>query len=170
MWIFAHHDKTALVTGASSGIGRAFAHALAARGAHLILLARSEETLQALAADLMSRPGIRAEVIVADLSTPDGARRAFEEVERRGLTVDLLINNAGFASYGRFEDIAPERDQAQVMVNVAAVVELAHTCLPGMLARGNGAVINVASIVGYWPGPYESVYAASKAFVLSFSG
>ncbi len=96
--MFAYHDKTALVTGASSGIGRAFAHALAVRGGRLILLARSEETLQSLSADLTSHHGIRAEVVVADLSTPGCARRAFEEVERRGLTVDLLINNAGFAS------------------------------------------------------------------------
>ena len=162
-------DKTALITGASSGIGTAFAKRLAAEGAHLILVARSEEKLHALASQLASQHSIRAEVIVADLSRVGAAHTVFEETQQRGLTVDILINNAGFATYGPFETLNAEREQEEIQLNVATLVDLTHCFVPSMVAHRQGAIINIASVAAFQPGPYAAVYAASKAFVLSFS-
>jgi len=162
-------EKTALITGASSGIGAAFAKALAASGTHLILVARSEEKLRALANQLAAQHAIHAEVIVADLSRVGVTHTVFEETQRRDLTVDLLINNAGFGTYGPFETLDAEREQQEILLNVATLVDLTHAFVPMMLARHQGAIINVASIAAFQPGPYAAVYAASKAFVLSFS-
>jgi hypothetical protein len=167
--MFLYQGKTALITGASAGIGVAFASELAARGMDIVLVARSEERLHALATAIMQQHGHRAEVIVADLSTEQGVALVIHEVERRGLTIDLLVNNAGFGTHGYFETIAPERDQELVMLNVAAVVALSHAFLPVMAARGDGAVINVASTGSFQPLQYMPTYGASKAFVLSFS-
>lgn len=166
---FVYEGKTALVTGASSGIGQAFARELAGRGADVVLVARSEEKLRALAEDLRQKYGIRAEVVAADLSEEGVGAEIKAEAERRGLTVDLLINNAGFATHGFFEELDPAQDRKQVAVDVTAVADMAHAFMPGMLARGDGAVVNVASLASFQPGPYMAVYAASKAFVLSFS-
>jgi len=167
--MFLYQGKTALITGASAGIGAAFASELAARGMDIVLVARSEERLHALATDIMQQHGHRAEVIAADLSNEQGVALVLHEVERRGLTIDLLVNNAGFGTHGCFETIAPERDQQEVMLNVAAVVALSHAFLPAMAARGDGAVINLASTASFQPVQYMPVYGASKAFVLSFS-
>lgn len=168
--MFIYRGKTALVTGASSGIGRAFAHALAARGMSVILVARSEERLRALASELSERYGVRAEVIAADLSQQGVASQVYQEAERRQLAVDLLVNNAGFALNGFFETLSPERDHQQVMVDVTAVVDLAHAFIPSLLERSPGAaIIHTASTAGFQPLPYMAVYGASKAFVLSFS-
>jgi uncharacterized protein len=167
--MFRYRDKTALITGASSGIGESFARVLAARGMHLILVARSEERLHMLSDELSRHYGIKAYVIATDLSQPGAAKCVKAAVQERSLTVHLLVNNAGFAVYDHFEKIDPERDHQQVMVNVSAVVDLAHAFLPDMVARGEGAVINVSSRGAFQPGAYFAVYAASKAFVLSFS-
>jgi len=167
--MFQYHGKTALITGASSGIGAAFARTLAARGANVILVARSEGRLQALADEVMRDHGVRAAVIAADLTRPDAARDLRATVDTRGLAVDLLVNNAGFGTYAPFETLAPERDHDEVTLNVAAVVDLTHLFLPAMLAKGDGAVVNVASVAAFMPGPYSAVYGATKAFVLSFS-
>ncbi|MBV9228460.1 MAG: SDR family oxidoreductase [Chloroflexi bacterium] len=167
--MYTYQGKTALITGASSGIGQAFAHALAARKMHVVLVARSEERLRALATQLSVQYHIRAEVIASDLSQEHAAQALQQEVERRGLIIDLLINNAGFATNGLFETIAPERDHQQIMVDVTAVVDLTHAFVPSLLARGEGAIINTASTAGFQPLPYMAVYGASKAFVLSFS-
>lgn len=164
-----YKDKTALITGASSGIGAAFAKILAAEGTHLILVARSEEKLRTLASQLTTRYAIRAEVIVADLSRVGAAYTVFEETQQRGLTVDILINNAGFGTYGAFETLDAEREQEEIRLNVATLVDLTHSFLPLMLARRQGTIINVASLAAFQPIPYMAVYAASKAFVLSFS-
>ncbi|MBA2681747.1 MAG: SDR family oxidoreductase [Ktedonobacteraceae bacterium] len=164
-----YKDKTALITGASSGIGAAFAKALAAAGTHLILVARSEEKLRILASQLATQYAIRAEVIVADLSGVEAAHTVFEETQQRGLTVDILINNAGFGTYGPFETLDAEREQEEIRLNVATLVDLTHAFLPAMLARRQGAIINVASLAAFQPIPHMAVYAASKAFVLSFS-
>ena len=161
--------KTALITGASSGIGAAFVRALAAKGSHLILVARSEGKLQALASELANQYSIRVEVIVADLSHIGVAHTVFEEVQQRSLTVDILINNAGSGTYGRFETLDAGREQQEIIVNVNTLVDLTHAFVPSMVVRRQGAIINVASIAAYQPGPYAAVYAASKAFVLSFS-
>ena len=167
--MFRYREKTALITGASSGIGESFARALAARGMNLILVARSEERLHTLADELSRQYGIKAHVIATDLSQPDAAKCVKATVEERALAVHLLVNNAGFAVYDHFERIDPERDHQQMMVNVSAVVDMAHAFLPDMVARGEGAVINVSSRGAFQPGAYFAVYAASKAFVLSFS-
>ena len=160
---------TALVTGASGGIGEAFARSLAARRMNLILVARSEDKLKELADSLSRLWGIRADVIAADLSQPESVALVKQQVDNLGLSVDLLVNNAGFGTHGRFEEIDPRSDHDEVMVNVAAPVGLCHAFLPQMVARGRGGVINVASTASFQPLPYMAVYGATKAFVLSFS-
>ncbi|MFE1028035.1 SDR family NAD(P)-dependent oxidoreductase [Streptomyces sp. NPDC058818] len=161
-------NSAALITGASSGLGAEFAAQLAARGHDLILVARSEDRLAALAERLIAEHGIRAHVLVQDLAEPDAARQVAGRLAARGLSVDLLVNNAGFGTCGRFEDIAADRDHDQLMVNVVALVDLTHALLPGMLERGTGAVVNVASTAGFQPSPYFAVYSAAKGFVLNF--
>ncbi len=167
--MYEYRHKVALVTGASSGIGEAFARALARRQMRLILVARSRDKLTRLAADLVDRYRVQAEVVAVDLADEDGVRCLLAEIERLRMPVDLLINNAAVGCYGPFESIPLERDRRQVLLNVAAVVDLAHAVAPGMLERGGGAIVNVGSVLSYWPTPSHAVYAASKAFVLSFS-
>jgi len=164
-----YRNKWALITGASSGIGEAFAFALAERGANVVLVARSEAKLKHLAATLAARYGVAAQAIVADLTQAEGVSRTVEEVKQRGLNVDVLVNNAGFGSHGRFEVLDPVREREQVMLNVVAVAELTRAFLPTMLARGQGAILNVASTAAFQPDPYMATYGATKAFVLSFT-
>ncbi|HET8882383.1 MAG TPA: SDR family oxidoreductase [Solimonas sp.] len=161
--------RVALVTGASSGIGAAFAQALAAQGSELILVARSADRLEALAAQLRAQHGRRVEVIVADLGAPRAAATLAETVAARGLVVDLLINNAGFGSASAFVDEDPAHAQRMIALNCAALVDLTHAFVPAMLANGRGGVINVASLAAFQPAPYMSLYGATKAFVLSYS-
>ncbi|MFD9337832.1 SDR family NAD(P)-dependent oxidoreductase [Streptomyces sp. NPDC060028] len=160
---------TALITGASSGLGAEFAAQLAARGHDLVLVARSADRLAALADRLGEAHGVSAHVLVQDLAEPDAGRRIGAELADRGLTVDVLVNNAGFGTCGRFEEIDGRRDHDQLMVNIVSLVDLTHELLPGMLARGRGAVINVASTAAFQPTPYFAVYGASKTFVLDLS-
>ncbi|NKY32440.1 SDR family oxidoreductase [Nocardia speluncae] len=160
---------TALVTGASSGIGAEFAAALAVRGHDLVLVARSAARLESLAAELRGRHGVEVEVVVQDLAEPGAAERVVTELAARGLSVDVLVNNAGFGSAGRYEDIAAETDHGQLMVNVVALEGLTHRLVPAMVARGRGEVINIASTAALQPAPYFATYAAGKAFVLNFS-
>ena len=167
--MFTYKGKTVLITGASSGLGLTFAHALAERSMNVILVARSEERLRALAKEISERYNVHAEVIVADLSQARESERIQQVVEQRHLAVDMLINNAGFATHGFFETLDSERDHEEIMVDVASVVALTRAFLPSMVARGEGAVINVASTAAFQPVPYMAVYGASKAFVLSFS-
>ncbi|MGH8441721.1 MAG: SDR family NAD(P)-dependent oxidoreductase [Nevskiaceae bacterium] len=161
--------KTALITGASSGIGEAFAKALAGKGMDLILVARSEDKLRALAKQLAEVHARRVEVVTADLATAGSAAKVHAAAEALGMPVDLLINNAGFGTAGAFHKIEAERERQEVLLNAAAVVDLTHAFLPGMLERKRGGIINVASMAAFQPLPYMSVYAATKAFVLSFS-
>lgn len=160
---------TALVTGASSGIGAEFATALAARGDDLVLVARSADRLESLAAELRRRHGVAVEVVVQDLAEPGAAERVATELVARGISIDVLVNNAGFGSAGRYEDIAAETDHSQLMVNVVALEGLTHRLIPGMVARGHGEVVNIASTAALQPAPYFATYAAGKAFVLNFS-
>ncbi|MFJ8881947.1 SDR family NAD(P)-dependent oxidoreductase [Streptomyces sp. NPDC102402] len=160
--------SAALITGASSGLGAEFAAQLAARGHDLILVARSEDKLTALAERLIAEHGIRAHVLVQDLAEPDAARLIHGRLAARSLTVGLLVNNAGFGTCGRFEEISADRDHDQLMVNVVALVDLTHRLMPGMLERGSGAIVNVASTAAFQPAPYFAVYGAAKAFVLNF--
>ncbi|GAA3737234.1 SDR family oxidoreductase [Plantactinospora mayteni] len=162
-------NETALVTGASSGIGAEFARQLAARGHDLVLVARSAAPMQELAAVLRQTHGVRVEVITQDLAEPDAAACVLDGLRSRGLKVDLLVNNAGFGTCGRFEEISRLRDHEQLMVNVVALTDLTHALVPPMLKRGRGAVVNVASTAAFQPTAYFAVYSAAKAFVLNFS-
>lgn len=161
--------KTALITGASYGIGAAFARELAGRKTNLILVARSEDKLQQLATELQNKFQIEASVIVRDLSEPAAGTKLFETITQKGLSVDILINNAGFGDYGNFCDRELERQLDMVQLNIKVLVELTHLFLNQMRERRSGSIINVSSIAGFQPIPYMSVYAASKAFVLSFT-
>ena len=161
--------KTVLVTGASYGIGAAFARRLAADGAHLILTARSQEKLAALAAELRQRHGIKVTVIAADLAQASAPQFIFDETQRQQLTVDLLINNAGFGAVGDFGWQPLERQLEMIQVNVTALVALAHLFVQPMLARRAGAIINLSSTAAFQGVPYFAVYSATKSFILNFS-
>jgi short-subunit dehydrogenase len=155
--------ETALVTGASSGIGEQFARQLAARGHDLVLVARRADRLERLAEEVPTE----ARVVACDLAN-DAASLA-GRVEELGLQVDLLVNNAGFGTSGRFVDNDPAREAEEVRLNCEAIVTLCHAFLPAMIDRGRGGIINVASSAGMQPIPYEAVYAATKAFALNFT-
>ena len=155
--------ETALVTGASSGIGEAFARALAERGYDLVLVARRADRLDRLAGEL---PG-SGHVVPCDLAAEASELPA--RIAELGAEVDLLVNNAGFGTAGRFLEQDPEREAEEIRVNCEAIVRLTHAFLPAMVERGRGGVITVASTAGMQPLPYEAVYSASKAFALSFS-
>jgi hypothetical protein len=161
--------KTALITGASSGIGESFAETLAARGANVILVARSKARLDRLAAKIRKARRGAAEVIVADLTQESAPERVYSAVEKLGRHVDILVNNAGFGTHGPFHTLSASDEHEEIVLNVAALVGLTHLFLPGMVARHEGMVVNVASTAAFQPVPYMAVYGASKAFVLSFS-
>ncbi|MDQ0202094.1 SDR family NAD(P)-dependent oxidoreductase [Neobacillus ginsengisoli] len=162
-------NKWILITGASSGIGEVFAWELAKRGNHLILVARSENKLADLAKKLKKEHGGQVEVIVNDLSKEGAPVKLYQECQERQLDVDMIINNAGFATHGFFEQVSGERQHEEVMLNVMSIVDITHLFLPGLLKKGSGAVINVSSTAGFQPDPYMAVYGATKAFVLSFT-
>jgi short-subunit dehydrogenase len=157
-----------VITGASSGIGEEFARQLAARRHGVFLVARREDRLRALAAALERDHGVRAEVAACDLADEAERRRLPELVSQAGLDVGVLVNNAGFTTVGDVHE-NPDRQLGMIRVNVEALVDLTTRWLPGMVERGSGAVINVASVAAFQPIPVQSVYAATKAFVLSFS-
>ena len=162
-------DRTCLVTGASSGIGAEIARALAARGLGVSLVARREPELRELADELHAAHGVRAEVLATDLT--DAAARAglVERVADLGLAVDVLVNNAGFSTIGPIQGADPDDELRMIATNVDAVVHLCTLFVPGMVERGRGAVCNVASVGAFQPLPGQAGYAASKAFVLSYS-
>jgi len=159
----------ALVTGASSGIGRAIAVRLAADGSDLVLVARRRDLLEALAEELRSAWGVEVEVLVADLTGSAELARVEERLREDGRPVDLLVNNAGLGAQGRFADIPLDWQERQIRLNVLAPVRLTHVALEGMLSRGRGGVLNVSSIAGTQPLPNLATYAATKAYLSSFS-
>ena len=159
----------ALVTGASSGLGEEFARQLAHRGCNLVLTGRSREKLETLASDLSRINGVATRVVTADLAQPGGAEQLALIVDDLGVTVDHLVNNAGFGSAGNFSESDARREMSMVRVNCESVVCLAGHFLPGMVKRNRGGIINVASTSAYQPTPYMATYGASKAFVMSFS-
>lgn len=161
--------KTALITGASSGIGKAFAEELAQRNYNLIIVARSNSLLLELKEKLESQYPIKVKVICQDLTVSGAGEIVFNQVKQDNIFVDLLINNAGFGDYGRFTDRVLQKQLDMIQLNITALVELTYLFLTEMKSQGRGEIINVSSIAGYQPLPYLSVYAATKAFVLSFS-
>jgi short-subunit dehydrogenase len=158
---------TAVVTGASSGIGADLARELAARGHGVTLVARREDKLRELADELGA--AVRVEVISCDVADPDARAVLFDEVERRGLTVDVLVNNAGIGTMGAVADSTVDREIAQVRVNVEAVIDLTTRAVQQMVPRGRGAILNVGSTAGFQPFPGQAGYAATKAFVISYT-
>jgi len=162
--------RTALVTGASSGIGKAFAELLAEKGYTIVLTARRGDRLAALAAELQQKYQVTTHTIVADLSQPAASQQIAEELASRGLTIDLLVNNAGYGQPGSYVDVAWADHERFMQVMVTAVLDLTHRLLPGMVERGWGRIINVASVAGMVPSPAgHTLYGASKSFLIRFS-
>src|SRR5262245_4437831 len=156
----------AVVTGASSGLGAIFAEQLAQRGMPLVLAGRGRARLEQVQHRVEAH-GVDVELVVGDLGTAAGVDDLISALG--GRAVDVLVNNAGFGTYGRLTDIEAARDHELVSVNVDALVRLTHAVLPGMVDRGRGGILNVASVIAFQPAPYQATYGASKAFVLSFS-
>jgi short-subunit dehydrogenase len=167
--MFDYSGSTALVTGASRGLGAAFAEALAERGMNLVLVARSTNELNALSTHLYAKYKVQSTILSVDLADPSGPQTVAEELKRRGILVDFLVNNAGFGLSGEFLSHDPKQGQAEIEVNVQALVALTHHFGKAMAARGRGGIINVASNASFQPLPYMATYAATKAFVLHFS-
>jgi short-subunit dehydrogenase len=161
--------STCLITGASSGIGADIARAMAGRGHGVTLVARRTDRLEELAGELRDRNRVRVEVVACDLGDAVARRRMCTEIEDRGLAVEVLVNNAGFGTGGRFDQLDAEREVEMVRLNVEAVVDLCGRYVPAMVQRGRGGVLNVASTAAFQPLPRQATYAASKAFVLSFT-
>ncbi|MBA3677848.1 MAG: SDR family oxidoreductase [Sphingosinicella sp.] len=154
-----------LITGASSGLGAEFARQCARRGDEILLVARRQDRLEKLAAEL----GGKAHVLVADLATTGASARLLSEIERRGFSVEILINNAGFGLAGTFAELPLERQSEMIDLNIKALTELTHLVLPGMIARRSGGILNIASTGAFQAGPGFGVYFATKAYVLSFT-
>src|SRR5215475_3319233 len=164
------NKETALVTGASTGIGYELARVLAANGHPLVIVARDREKLNALAGELQSEYGVPVGVFARDLSEPGAAEALWSEVSGSKITIDILVNNAGVGAYGEFQNMPLAELERMQMLNVVALTSLTRLALPEMLARKHGRVLNVASVVGYQPGgPRMAAYYATKAYVLSFS-
>ena len=161
--------NTALITGASAGIGAEFARYHARKGGDLVIVARRQEPLDALKAELEAIHDITVTVIAMDAGTPEQATALFEEVKAKGIEIDVLINNAGFGGHGAFLDRDLAKDQAMIDLNVGALVTLSHHVGQEMKARGKGKMLQVSSTAAFQPGPYQATYFATKAFVSSFS-
>lgn len=161
--------KTALITGASSGIGLHFAEGFAARGSNLVLVARRKELLTTLAARLVKQYGVAVEVITEDLGVAGAGKTLEKKVASLKLTVDVLVNNAGFGTNNYFVEEDRDRIHSEIELNIGTLVDLTAAFLPGMLARNEGAVVNIASTASFQPVPGMAVYAATKAFVRSFT-
>ena len=164
-----YRGKTALITGASSGLGVEFANQLAGRGANLVLVARRKDRLQAVADSVVLMHKVQVTVIVADLSEVGAAEKLFKSLARKKLSVDVLVNNAGFGTFGKFKNEDLEKISEEIRLNISTLVELSRLALPSMLKNNDGVIVNVASTAAYQPVPFMSVYAATKSFVLSFT-
>lgn len=162
-------SATALITGASSGIGYELAKLFAKDRHNLILVARRGDKLAALAKDLASQFGISAKPIALDLASPPAPQFLFDQLQREGVAIDILVNNAGYGSYGEFAQRPLEDDLGQIQLNVTALTSLTKLFLAPMLQRRSGRIMNVASTAGFQPGPLMAVYYATKAYVISFS-
>jgi short-subunit dehydrogenase len=163
------HKKTALITGASGGIGYELTKLFARDGYRLVLIARNSATLDRVALELKELDGTPTTIIVEDLSRPAAAEDVFAQLLRAGITVDVLVNNAGFGSYGFFSESDLTNEQRMVNLNITSLISLTRLLLPAMIGNRKGRILNVASTAAFQPGPLMAVYFASKAFVLSFS-
>jgi short-subunit dehydrogenase len=161
--------KRALVTGASSGIGDAIARRLAAEGTDLVVVARDRKRLEALAEELTAGQGVEVEVLRADLAKRAGVASVVERLRDESAPVDLLVNNAGFGTYGKFVELDPDEEAREIEVNCQALVRLCHAAAPGMVERRSGTIVNVSSLASRAAAPNNAVYAATKAFVSHFS-
>ncbi|MEM6914609.1 MAG: SDR family NAD(P)-dependent oxidoreductase, partial [Pseudomonadota bacterium] len=161
--------NTALITGASSGIGAEFARYHAQKGGDLVIVARRQEPLDALKAELESAHGVSVTVIAMDVGTSEQASALYDAIKAQGIAIDVLINNAGFGGHGAFLDRDLAQDQAMIDLNVSALVTLSHLVGNDMKARGGGKMLQVSSTASFMAGPYQAVYFATKAFVTSFS-
>jgi short-subunit dehydrogenase len=164
-----YRNRTTVVTGASSGLGAEFARQLAARGSDLVLVARRADRLEALADELRLAHGVAVTVVARDLGLPDAGRTLRAELESRGIHVTGLVNNAGFGTHHAFADEDPDRLQDMIALNVGALVDLTRAFIDPLTKAESGVLINVASLLGFQPTPYLSVYGATKAFVLNFT-
>jgi hypothetical protein len=162
-------NSTCLVTGASSGIGAEIARGLARRGHGVTLAARREDRLRELAEDISGESDVRVETISIDVTDRDARGRLKADIEERGLTVEVLVNNAGFGSGGKFVELDPEEEASIIATNVEALIALSGHFLPDMVERGRGAVLNLASLISFQPVPFQATYGASKSAVLSFT-
>ncbi|MEP6787397.1 MAG: SDR family NAD(P)-dependent oxidoreductase, partial [Acidobacteriota bacterium] len=165
----AHSQAHALVTGASRGLGRCFARKLAAEGRNLVLVARSSDKLETVANELRSTHDVQVETIPLDLSVAGVGSRLTDELTKRELRIDLLVNNAGFGDQGRFLDMSLDRQLQMISLQNATIVELTHRLLPAMIEARKGVIINISSMAGFQPMPFVSVYSATKAFLTTFS-
>ena len=161
--------NVALITGASSGIGKELARIHASKNGDLVLVARREEELLALKSELEQTYKVAVEVFVCDLMRPHAANEVFEFVQSKNIQVEVLMNNAGLGGYGNFNERELGKELDMIQLNVVALTELTHLILPQMVARKSGKILNTASTAGFMPGPLQSVYFATKAFVVSFS-
>lgn len=161
--------NTALVTGASNGIGLALARIHAQKGGDLVIVARSQDKLEQLKAELERDYKVSVTVISEDLSQANAAQRIFKTTEDLGLTIDVLINNAGFGGHGLFHERELEQEQAMMQVNMVALTQLTHLYVKGMVERNKGRILNVSSTASFMPGPLQAVYYATKAYVTSFT-
>ncbi len=161
--------QTTLITGASGGIGYELAKLFAHDHYNLVLVARSTDKLNRIASDLQGQFGIRVKALALDLGAPSASTFLFEQLQREGVAVDVLVNNAGFGGFGEFAEMAEEEILGQIQLNIMALTHLTRLFLPSMLERRNGKIMNVASTAAFQPGPLMAVYYATKAYVLSFS-
>lgn len=161
--------KTTLITGASSGIGASFAHLLGEKQSNLVLVARSLNKLEDIAQTLKDKHGIKVQVYSKDLSVPGAAQELYDQVQKDGLSIDLLINNAGFGKWGDFKEFSLRTYHDMVQLNVTALTDLCYLFLEDLKQRPEAGIINVGSTASFIPVPYSSVYAATKSYVLFFT-
>src|SRR3984885_7742623 len=160
---------TALITGASSGLGEEFARQLARENYDLVLTARREDRLKTVAAEAMKLGSSKVEVIASDLGPPGAAAKLHQQITQSGIEIECLVNNAGFGTHGIFHKLPLDREVEEINLNITSLVAMTRLFLDGMVARGRGTIINVASTAAFQPVPYMATYAASKSFVLDFS-
>lgn len=163
------NKQPALITGASGGIGLELARIMARQGHELVLVARNQAELERIAAELTSQHGAKVHVVASDLSQPEAPQAVYDAVQALGVSVGVLVNNAGYSTSGPFAEIDPAADLNMIALNIVALTHLTRLFLPGMIAQRSGRVLNVASTAAFQPGPFMACYYASKAYVLSFS-